>query len=274
MTPQSRYCRHCGYDLRGQAETRCPECATAFNPADLSTFDDRPRTRLGRFMRIVCTRDVVILVILTLLLIASYAARLLLPQLSIDREYAMEMMSHHAVGFVVRLWRDEMKADPTNAQAALDRALAAAPPAYSFKTQTGRMRARRVWVDRCGNAASIAAHLIPYGLLIVLACRKRIAAFGAVVLVTSLVFVLLCGLAQSNPPRAYMPDRAYLDDYVFLTEVDWSDAATTPRVAAFEKRPWTDRVTFARTDCAVQWLPPDEFRHLAETEGFADRLPP
>ncbi len=225
-------------------------------------------------MRRICTRDVVILAILTLLLIASYAARLLLPQLSIDREYTMELISRHAVGFVVRLWRDELKADPSNAQAALDRALAAAPPAFSFKTQVGRMRARRVWMERCGKTASWTAHLIPYGLLVVAACRKRIAAFGAVVLFTSLAAVLLCELAWSNPHRAYQHDRAYLNDYIFLTDVDWSDAATTPRVAAFEKPPWGDRVTLARTDCAVQWLPPDEFRRLAETEGFADRLPP
>src|SRR5688500_1556337 len=29
----SRYCGNCGYDLRGSAEPRCPECGMAFDPA-------------------------------------------------------------------------------------------------------------------------------------------------------------------------------------------------------------------------------------------------
>ncbi|MCC7292964.1 MAG: hypothetical protein IT449_12955 [Phycisphaerales bacterium] len=274
MPTECRYCRDCGYDLRGQVDPRCPECATPFDPADPSTFDNRPLTKLGRFIRGVCTRDVVILVILTLLLIASYAARLLLPDICHDRVPIYETMSHHNVGFVIRLWRGGLQADPANAQAALDRAIAAAPLFYSFKTQTGRMRDRRIWMERCGKGASLTAHLIPYGLLIVLACRKRIAAFGAVILVTSLAVVLLCGMAQSNPPRAYMPDRAYVNDYLYLVDVDWTEAATTPRVAAFEKPPWSDRVTVGLTDGGVRWLTVEEFRCLAEAEGFADRLPP
>ena len=32
--PSARHCGTCGYDLRGAADPRCPECGTAFDPAE------------------------------------------------------------------------------------------------------------------------------------------------------------------------------------------------------------------------------------------------
>ena len=31
-------CRQCGYDLQGQVEARCPECGSAFDPAELAAY--------------------------------------------------------------------------------------------------------------------------------------------------------------------------------------------------------------------------------------------
>ena len=36
------YCRQCLYSLNGFAEPRCPECGTAFDPADPATFSQTP----------------------------------------------------------------------------------------------------------------------------------------------------------------------------------------------------------------------------------------
>ena len=43
-------CTTCHYSLTGLAEHRCPECGSAFDPDDPSTFDSstmRPGTRLA-----------------------------------------------------------------------------------------------------------------------------------------------------------------------------------------------------------------------------------
>ena len=37
-----RVCVHCGYDLRAQAELRCPECGLAFVPPEAKTQSDPP----------------------------------------------------------------------------------------------------------------------------------------------------------------------------------------------------------------------------------------
>ena len=32
------YCRQCQHDLRGQAEPRCPECGSQFDPQDTASY--------------------------------------------------------------------------------------------------------------------------------------------------------------------------------------------------------------------------------------------
>lgn len=49
---RSVYCKECGYDLRLLPESRCPECGTAFAPANPRTFCSQPpRLRLRRWSK-------------------------------------------------------------------------------------------------------------------------------------------------------------------------------------------------------------------------------
>lgn len=34
------FCAACGYDLRGLSQTRCPECASPFDPAEITARAD------------------------------------------------------------------------------------------------------------------------------------------------------------------------------------------------------------------------------------------
>ncbi len=48
----SRYCRRCGYELRGLTAPRCPECGRVFDPANPRTYRRRPIRRwLQRLIR-------------------------------------------------------------------------------------------------------------------------------------------------------------------------------------------------------------------------------
>ena len=46
------YCRKCQYDLKGLPEHRCPECGTAFDPTDCSTYLTRQPDPTERKMTI------------------------------------------------------------------------------------------------------------------------------------------------------------------------------------------------------------------------------
>ncbi len=39
---RNRYCRDCGYNLRGVRTPQCPECGRQFNPLDFSSFHSSP----------------------------------------------------------------------------------------------------------------------------------------------------------------------------------------------------------------------------------------
>jgi hypothetical protein len=45
------YCRACHYSLTGLPETRCPECAAVFDPADPATFLARLPSRTSKWLR-------------------------------------------------------------------------------------------------------------------------------------------------------------------------------------------------------------------------------
>lgn len=45
VTSPSIYCRRCDYALDGLPDPRCPECGSAFDPADPTTFADHPGRR-------------------------------------------------------------------------------------------------------------------------------------------------------------------------------------------------------------------------------------
>lgn len=71
------YCRSCHYDLRSLPAGRCPECATAFDPADPATFDAGPVVRgNGTLVRIQLTGAALMLVFPVLVHISLIAARL------------------------------------------------------------------------------------------------------------------------------------------------------------------------------------------------------
>jgi heme A synthase len=50
-TEPTRSCRRCGYELRGLATPRCPECGIGFNPDDPGTFSRTPLPRSLRLER-------------------------------------------------------------------------------------------------------------------------------------------------------------------------------------------------------------------------------
>ena len=46
------HCAHCGYDLRGLSETRCPECGHAWNTLEIEAAWDQPSPYLRAVRRL------------------------------------------------------------------------------------------------------------------------------------------------------------------------------------------------------------------------------
>lgn len=67
--PGATFCKHCGYCLFGLPENRCPECGSAFDPADGKTFRRRPPRRWAK--RVVVWGGIALFLIL-----AGYSALL------------------------------------------------------------------------------------------------------------------------------------------------------------------------------------------------------
>jgi hypothetical protein len=49
--PAAAFCKSCDYPLAGVPAAVCPECGRAFDPADPSTYDARPRARRRTWIR-------------------------------------------------------------------------------------------------------------------------------------------------------------------------------------------------------------------------------
>jgi hypothetical protein len=61
-TEPARFCRRCGYELRGLTSPRCPECGRTFDPNDQRTYLRRPLKRWMRQLK----RVVIVLAVMLL----------------------------------------------------------------------------------------------------------------------------------------------------------------------------------------------------------------
>lgn len=274
MTPESRYCRTCGYDLRGQIEPRCPECATGFDPQDPTTFYSKPVTRVRKLTRTIQGRPFLIPTLLAFTLGAYYAVNLFTARFGCDSSpspYGIDQMNLKSI---MTSWKIALNDVPDDPNRALEAALLDCSPSLSVRTQWDAIIFRLNWRERCEGTAAKITPVAVYGLLLVLLCRARIRRAGKLIFFAAAMLIIVCVMHGAWLNLLAPKTLDYLNDYVFLPDADWSNRSASATVAAFEKPPRGRRLLVGFTDGHVNVITTGEFRSLAQQQGFSDRLPP
>ncbi len=236
------YCRECYYDLRGQVEWRCPECATRFDPAETATYLSARPTGLQTILRFpgVATFVKVLALaalpsVLLLYLVTGGCSSRCGPVSGRDmsRSLLRSMVDAYKVTAVLG----------ANDKALTFGAIQGNLPAswYSRSIEPEYRRANR-WSRRARDMAPWCVLAIGLSLAMIVVARRwlrRLASVSA-----CLSSLLLLGLVTS----VYLVGRvmrtssyAYVNDYVVLPSVDWRRWEGLPleAIVAFEKTPWS-----------------------------------
>lgn len=111
-------------------------------------------------------------------------------------------------------------------------------------------------------------------IVTVLLARRRVRRAGVVLLALSLAVLLVCSQRRTVARWIVPPDRAYLNDFVFLPDAAGLSTSRTSCVIAYAKPPWDYKVPTAFADGHVQSILVEEFHTLVQAQGFADQVPP
>ena len=109
------YCKRCRYDLRGQVETRCPECGRAYCPGDPNTYLSENRHALlivARQVRKAATFPPTLLTLGFIILMSG--PLFLLPQLSSGPSLSLRVISQRNLKSIVTAWMIQRFDHPSN----------------------------------------------------------------------------------------------------------------------------------------------------------------
>lgn len=272
------YCRNCEYNLRGQTESRCPECGEAFDPADSSTYW---AVIPGWFERRNLPKHAAPAII-TIFFVGLWMAGFLLwtgRPLVRGWHGPYAMVDGQNFRYVLATWR----------QTAIEKANRAAPLSpidlreeferrLSPAQQRDEVWARYNFVETVTfpvRATIVIAFV--YTVLLTLVSKGRLrkrAACG--ILATTALFVPT--LFPNSMAKLFWPgDLKYLNDYGYVPTVNWTPApGEKPRVVAYtggNGRPLAGFLV-GLNDGSIQRVDPEGLERLAESEGFSLECPP
>jgi hypothetical protein len=226
------YCRRCHYNLFGLPENRCPECGAPFDANDAQTFLKRPP---GLIHRLTPRRSQLFL---TLLLILFFAAELLGPRIS-GGEHVNLAFDRYNLMALTRSWSDVRMGPNYDAKLIPQDLTKYVGPSLSRRSDSAFIRARERWLKRASQWRSLSLALCTYSALMAFVSRMHTRRVFAVCAMIMLISLLVCRspdlVADLLWPKSYL----YLNDYTFLTQIDWSDPPyEAETVLAYEKGSW------------------------------------
>lgn len=266
------YCRGCFYDLRGQDTPRCPECGREYDPDDPCSFLEKPnrwhRVRLA-FDR--CRGPAAILLT---------AAWLILMVLGPPRFHSGVRPAYNTgssrsrlnLTMIMAQWIIWQQDDPDKRN--FDRRAATRDllPLWSPWTEQSKFQ-RRVHVGRAAEGiGGFAVLTAVYTLLVIPLVRghRRWLMIGsfAVCITLSYASFNAAQIAYALWPNSH----AYLDDYVYMNDVDLAPRSGEPSttIAAYDWRSFEgdEGCIVAFADGHVEQLSDDRAKRLFEANGL------
>lgn len=261
------YCRHCYYDLRGQVDSRCPECGARFDPQDASTYLLRVPTRIQAFFRVNVVKTIVKLIVIAVLY--GLLIVLFLPGRGSSRcgpltgrQLSRGMLNSIILAHVLN--GDASAEDGTLTMEAIRPDLARWW--YSRSLEPQYVRANR-WSRRSLDILTWSVLAIGPALAMI-ALTRRWARAISIAMASICVLLVLFSLATAYIVGGFRRSLSYdfVDDYVLVSNVDWRQPLSGEwnGLIAFEKKPWPRSVRVIATS-------PGTIRIVKESD-FQERL--
>lgn len=257
------YCKRCRYDLRGQTNDRCPECGEWFDPGNPKTYSLTRPVFLGleaRHIRSFLWANLAWSVPLIVLLdLNAYHSR----HSDGTRSHPNPAWYRSQFKSIALEWFLQRELDPNRSDFDVEKAATQ----LDIWIDRRSWRRRNEWDYWTSSTLWVPWLVVGVTLLGAMRSRQRRRS-GAILVVFLLMTTGLSFCADSVRNRIWPFGYDYLQDYVYVSGLNW-DQANTTTIIAFEREPWYGKfrhVAFA--DFHVVSLPEGEFRKLLAAQGL------
>ena len=238
------YCKRCRYDLRGQVETRCPECGHTYCSSDPNSYlseNRHPLLVVARQVRKAVTFPPTLLTLGFIILMSG--PLLLLPQLSSGPSLSLRGISLRNLNSIVTQWMIQRYDHPSSVPFDFAQAKNQLPPRLSAWTDQSILYARFSRTQAFRRQAWWIYALITYTALMIPICHRHLRRWRAIpwlatILIATLIVV---GRNLSEIERIIQPgSQAYVNDYIYIEDPKWvvPPPSNDTRILAYEKQSW------------------------------------
>lgn len=269
------YCRCCHYDLRGQDVARCSECGRDFDPTDPATFleelpawyDLLARLDPESTRRTFCVLISVVCTIVWLLSISADG--------QVRRCWHPSQGDFNNLEHIVKVWKGESQAGRFPPDSTPDQQASLFERRFSPFQQRDDIFEQRAWVRWAHSEVGWPASLILVNSFLLIPLTRDRARKAACCCATLATIVLVLSiLAEPISRNWWRGDRAYLSDYDYLPNQEWTSDQNTLRLAAWPRPPLRRQHRYtlvgACSDGTVRELDHETFHALlsAELDGM------
>lgn len=272
------YCKHCQYDLRGQIESRCPECGHNYDPDNPHTFEHElsriPKwvVKCGHFTRRLCTAAFCVVLIL--------AHSILLPNITRCGPTGESIAERSNLKNIIETWRDIAAGKPPPHNLDVVKLAESVGPQISLYSQADTVCLKRKWTRIRREWTPI---LIMYGFCSFIvflvnsykpSLARRVSGF---VLLLSITIGIGFSVMDHRCRLTYKRDYSYLSDYAFVNGLDWSIKPNECRdvIVMFSRKPspaFSLRRIVGFMDGHLESMSDTEFKVRAAQQGLGDAL--
>ncbi len=238
------YCKCCRYDLRGQVETRCPECGHAYCPSDPNTYLSENRHPLLVVVRQVRRAVTFPPTLLTLgFIILMSGPLLLVPQLSSGPSLSLRGISQRNLKSIVTEWMIQRCDQPSSGHFDFAQVKDQLPPRLSAWTDQSILYAQVSRTQTFRRYAWLIYALCIYTALMIPLCHRHLRRWRAIPWLATILIATLIVVGRNLPviERIIQPgSQAYVNDYIYIEDPTWVVPApgNATRILAYEKQSW------------------------------------
>ncbi len=272
------YCKCCRYDLRGQVESRCPECGQVYCPDDPNSYLRKIRGPLRnaarQVRRAVTTPPTLLTLGLVMLVSGALVILVLWPQSCCGPTLSLRAISKGNLKSIVREWMIQRYDRPSSAPFDFTQVKNQLPPRLSAWTDQSILHARFSRVQAFRRHARWFYALFIYTALAIPISHWHLRHWRAIPWLATILIAMLIVVGRNLPviEKIIQPgSQAYVNDYIYIEDPTWVVLApgNATRVLAYEKQSWPSgyRVV-AFMDGRVDMLKEGDFRTRLAAQGL------